>query len=245
MNNTDTPTIQKETTTYSPRSGWQDHPLAVAAIAVAATIGLAVIIFKEIVLPTQTASLTNEITNLKSSLAFKSKEISTLKNSKLDSQKQIANLQSQVNELNQKVYEAQNANLFSFGNPYPLGVGRAKIKDPISTLTTIYPEQQITQNDGYWSVRNQHKIFTDITYYFDESSPQKTITHIAFSMDYSKNNEDFLQTKLIETLGQPKTWKRKGFFSWETKSSAIVYKSDNDRFILMQEGFAPGYWSKE
>jgi len=233
--------------TLSTTSSWKDHPLVVASIAVAGTIALAVLLVKDVILPTQTATLTNQVASLTSRVASLSAEVSSLRESKADADKKVARLQTQLADLDRKHSEAQHANLFSFGNPYPVGLGQVKVGDPISSLAAVYPEKIIEKNEnGYWSINNQHKVFAHITYYYDEKAPKSPITHILFSIGYTVTVRDaFLQGKLVESLGAPKQWKRKGYFSWATQAKITVYKSDSMSFILMKESSQPGTWSKE
>lgn len=224
----------------SKSSSWKDHPIVVAAMAVAGTIALGVLLVKEVILPTHTAALTNEVASL-------SAEASSLRASKADTDDELAKLQTQVAELDRKLAQAQHANLFTFGSPYPVGVGQVRVGDPISSLTTIYPATLIDKNEiGYWSVNNQHKVFNSIVYYYDEKLPKNPITHIMFSVTYPVTVDDtFLQSKLVEALGAPKQWHRKGYFSWDTQANVTLYKNDEDSFIVMDNGSRPGAWPDE
>lgn len=219
---------------------WKDHPVVVAAMAVTGTIALAVLLVKEVILPTYTVSLTNQVTSL-------SAEVSSLRSSKEDAENKLSHLQTQVGELERKLSQAQHANLFVFGSPYPTGLGQIKVGDPISSLDNIYPTTLIEkQENSYWSINDQHKIFNRITYYYDEKLPQHPITHILFNIGYPITIDNaFLQSKLIEVLGVPKRWQSKGYYSWNTQAKVNVYKSDESSFMVMDEGARPGYWPDE
>jgi hypothetical protein len=216
---------------------WKDHPIVVAAVAVAGTIGLAVLLVKEVILPTYTASLTNKIASL-------SAEVFDLRASKKGAEEKLSYLQTQVDELEGKLTQAQYANLFMFGSPYPVGFGQVQVGEPVSKIDTVYPVAFIDkQESGYWTVSDQHKLFNRITYYFDEKLPQKPITHILFFISYpAKVDENFLQNKLVEVLGVPKQWDRKNYFSWNTQAKVDVYKNGQDEFIVMEKGSRPGFW---
>jgi hypothetical protein len=228
------------TPTPSATSSWKDHPLVVASAAVAGTIALGVLLVTEVILPTQTAALANQVTAL-------SAEASSLRESKVDANKKLEHLQSQVADLDRKLSDAQHSNLFSFGNPYPVGLGQVRVGDPISSVAAVYPENAINKNENsYWSVNDQHKLFNNITYYFDEKVPKSPITHILFSIVYPVTADDaFLQGKLVEALGTPKQEHKKGFFSWSTQAKAVVYKYSSNSFILMDKNHSLGMWPKE
>lgn len=221
-------------------SNWKDHPVVVASMAVAGTVALAVLLVKELILPTHTAALTNQVASLSS-------EVSSLRAYKKEAEKKLAQIEAQVTQLDRRLFQAQHANLFSIGNPYPVGVGQIRVGDPISNIAAIYPEIAIKKNEnGYWSIEDRHKIFSYITYYFDESQPKNPITHIRFSAAYSDEiSDDFLQEKLIESFGGARHWKRKGFFSWKTSANVVVYKNDNKSYLVMQDDSRPGFWPDE
>lgn len=206
-------------------------------MAVAGTIVLAVLIVKEVILPTHTAAMTNQVAAL-------SAEVSSLRASKADADNKLAQIRTQVAELDRKLSQAQHANLFSLGSPYPVGVGQVRVDDPISSLTTTYPDALIEKNEnGYWSVNDQHKVFNSIVYYYDEKIPNNPITHIMFSFGYPLTvDATFLQGKLVEVLGAPKQWQRKGYFSWNTQANVTLYKDDEESFIVMRNGSRPGSW---
>ncbi|HAU4909017.1 TPA: hypothetical protein F3P23_19860 [Aeromonas hydrophila] len=67
-------------------SNWKEHPIVVAAVAVSGTIALAVLLIKEVILPTHTAALTNQISSL-------SAEVSSLREDKKSTKKTISILQ--------------------------------------------------------------------------------------------------------------------------------------------------------
>lgn len=227
-------------TPLSTASNWKDHPIAVASMAVAGTIALAILLVKEVILPTHTAALTNQVASL-------SAEADSLRTSKADTDKKLTQLQAKIAELDRKLIEAQHANLFAFGNPYPVGFGRVRVGDPISNLTALYPETQIEKNEnGYWSVNDQHKVFNHVTYYYDEKLPKNPITHILFSIGYPVTVDGtFLQGKLVEALGVPKQWQKKGFFSWDTQAEVTVFKRSETDLIVMKKDSRPGIWPKE
>ncbi|WP_429234110.1 coiled-coil domain-containing protein [Aeromonas salmonicida] len=239
-------------------SNWKEHPIVVAAVAVSGTIALAVLLIKEVILPTHTAALTNQISSL-------SAEVSSLREDKESTKKTISILQENISSLNKdisrnqhshlekisdledKLTQAQLANLFSFGNPYPSGLGVVRIGDSIEKVLTTYPESSVEKdNNGYWTVKDQHKIFNRIVYYYDKKHSHNQISHISFTVRYPLTiNEKLLQEKLIEALGTPKEWSMEDFFSWNTQAGVTLFKDSNDGFLLMRNDYFPGYWPNE
>lgn len=248
------------TTQAATSSSWKEHPIVVAAIAVSGTIALAVLLIKEVIIPTHTAALTNKISSL-------SAEVSSLHQDKENSSKTIYTLKEkistferelssdkqkyleQIAKLEEKLTQAQLANLFSFGNPYPSGLGLVRVGDSIQKVLMTYPEDVIGKdNDGYYTIKDQHKIFNHIVYYYDKKDPNNKISHISFSVRYPYSiNDTLLQEKLVETLGTPKEWSRKGYYSWDTGAGAgaTVFKDDKYGYILMSHDYFPGYWPDE
>lgn len=227
----------------SPASpSWKDHPLAVAAIAVAATIALAVLLVKEVILPTHTASLGNQVSALTS-------QVAALGQAKAEGVTSLEQLQSEFAEerhknatLEQRLSEAQLSNLFAPQNPYPTGLGLVKVGQSVEEVSRAYPPESVQMNDDYWTVKDQHRLFTHITYFFDEKSKTKAISHILFQGSSQKNiGDDYLQQKLAEALGAPKQWSKANHYTWQTKT-ATLYKRDPRNFVLMLGAWKPNYW---
>lgn len=238
--------VPKKIPTYQPpvgvsapaptSSSWKDHPLVVASIAVAATIGLAVLLFKEVILPTHSVSLSNQITSLTNELQIlrKKSEADVQSIGDLSAKLEAANRRAE--NLEQSLTKARISNLFSSGNPYPIGLGRIQVGQSIEQVTLAYPTASIKKSDGYWSVENQHPFFESIVYYYDEEEKSKIVTHISFRRLFrSKVGDSFLQEKLTEALGPPKSWSRTNFYSWQM-SKLTVYMSDPTSMILMPAG---------
>jgi len=224
------PTVSTETPT--PASSWKDHPLRVAAASAAVTASVLIALFGTWILPTQTASLKNQIDALSAAGAKDT-----------NSAKQIADLKAQAADLERKLSAAQLPNLFFVGDPYPAGLGRVRVGDPISRVAAVYPDSAITKYEGYWTVEDQHAVFNHIAYYFDEKRRDNSITAIMFHVAYPTSSVK-LQDKLVASLGAPKEW-HGGNFSWATRDKVTVFKSVNAYFVLMREGRVPGDWPKE
>lgn len=185
---------------------------------------------------------------------------------------EVASLRASVSAQAQKVVELEMGRLFDYANPYPVGFQQIHILDSIEKVNEYYPEAQINKSrPAYWSVDIEHALFDNITYYFDhaaETPESKVIYMIAFAMrdfefenrqsqaridvDPSKSpqtttvSDDFLVTKLNETLGTPLSWKEgeETAYAWTTPYEVTAYISPylTDRVILALEGVTPGTW---
>ena len=224
---------------------WKNHPIVVAAVAVSAAIGLCVIIIKEIILPTYTAHLNNTIKELQTTNNNIVSENTRLKEHIIELKNKLDISEEKESNLLSKLELAQQENLFSSETPYPLGLGQIKIGDPVSLIFKSYPIDSIEISKyGYIDVNNQHEIFTQATYYADDiKNKNSEITHVSYGIDFKKGlSKDFLQMKLIDSFGMPKKWVWDDYYSWMTKSKIIIYKSSNNRMLLMPEGFKPRMW---
>jgi hypothetical protein len=212
---------------------WKDHPLAVSALAVAGTITIGIILVNEIILPTRTAQLTNQITDLPK-LKQSVKELTAASEEK---DKQISDLKEQLQLLQQK-------NLFLLGNPYPTLFSKVHIGDPISALDSAYPAAKIDKSrDGYWNVELTYGAINSATYFYDENSKNKVITHVGFRLNFSLQlTPSFLQDKLIEAFGTPSKQPRAEFYEWDNLKSSVIFKSDDNYYMLLPKETRPGYW---
>lgn len=250
---------QKTTNTLSPamvtvpsKPSWKDHPIIIAATSAIAGFGFCILIVKEVLLPTQTAQLNNEIATLKNTINTLKGEIASLvaenrglHGTKTVSEKEVRNLQAELDTAEKKITQAQIVNIFASGNPYPNGLDHIQIGHPISSVSESFPVSDIIRNeDGYWSVSTKHNIFHHVTYYYDDSKPSKPITHILFSMQANNLENEFLQNKLTAALGTPTKWKKNNQYSWATQYKATAYKESAFSYLLMRDGYKPALWKQ-
>jgi hypothetical protein len=148
--------------------------------------------------------------------------------------------------------EAQHANLFHSGSPYPVGFSKVRVGDAISNVEKQYPAETIDKSrDRYWTVKVPGSLIDALTYYFDETDKQRTITHISVSLDMisdevrATEGKDFIVAKLTEILGPP-TIERNEFYSWAAPSSEGVFcdcaGSYVTSYLIMKTGYRPAYW---
>jgi hypothetical protein len=224
-----------------PPRNWKDHPLVAATLGVTGTIALAVVLVKEVILPTHTASLTNQIATLtaeKTALLRGSAETDQI----IRSQKQtLEGSEQKIAALEQQLHEARVNNLFESGNPYPIGLGGVRIGQKISEVSRVYAGKKIEEDDGYFALDVNHPVFSHLTYYFNPRD--KIITHILFhGQYYSKLGDTFLQQKFVHAFGSPRTWAKPEYYSWTFANAITIYKSNPKNYVLMGGNFTPNRW---
>lgn len=194
----------------------RNHPIAIAGTVAIAVFGVMVTYFTQVAIPTQTAQLQNEIAALKKQLNIPDEQTAKALT------RQVSNLEAELKIANRKVAELQLTNLFALGNPYPIGLGQIKIGDSFESISKLYPESAIDRKGGWWSVKGQHKAFSQVTYYLDRNAKEKRVTHILFHFDLD-SPPGVLQAKLVEALGQPS--------SSGPKKDCVKWKLDQRLFV--------------
>ena len=164
---------------------WKDHPVSIAALAVAGTIAVGVLLYKEVILPTHTLSLQNELSSAENRLARSSQENIRL-NEELSSLKQaIGKLKEENSFLEIKISKIEATNLLSTENPYPPGLDQVRIGDPFKKIKLVYDKKEfpkvsvdIKPDKRFVVVNNAHSFFKGITYYIDENDPDCSSPHL-------------------------------------------------------------------
>src|ERR1700722_11911754 len=206
-------------TTANPTS-WKEHPVVTAAIAAAGAIGFTILIFKEIVIPTETASLQNEIAALHQQISAKDDKLRSIP----DLTKQISDLKEALENTKTKLADVQLINLFQFGSPYPIGIDFFQIGDSMQSITKAFPPESIDRShSSYWSVKQNGKVFIVVTYYFDKDAADKRVQHMLMFFDSSFDK--LLQAKLIEALGQP-TVPKPNCYIWKANQKLYAIKEN-------------------
>lgn len=231
-------------------SSWKEHPVVIATTVAVATTVFVVKVMDEVVIPTRTASLTNqidslntEVRNLKDQLANKTAELDSANSS-------IRAKNSEVRDAQSKLYSAQVGHLFVTGNPYPIGLGLVKIGDSVDRVAEVFSEKSLDKSqaeEGLISVEDQHKVFKRVTYFFNVDAERKVVTHISFHTgNYLHSlNERLVQNKLIEAFGVPRTWSKKDHYSWVVQGQLSILKNDNEGYVLIPNGLYTMSWPKK
>lgn len=191
------------------------HPLVVIALAVIGTFGFSY----QFVLPIMTAKLQNDVDKIPGY------------------EKQIDEDNVKIDELNKKLQQiesqltvAQNANLFTHDDPYPIGLGKLRIGDSIDNLITMYGEKDLEKKEGFWTIKNAHSFFDEITYYYNDESPKKEITHINFESNIDIKKKNSLQEILENKFGAPIRLKN-DCYAWNLPNG-LIYKIGSFSYIL-------------
>ncbi|MEH2513425.1 hypothetical protein V1291_004779 [Nitrobacteraceae bacterium AZCC 1564] len=192
---------------------WKDHPVVIAALSCAAGIAFA----HQFIFPAMTASLQNEIADLK-------KQVSDAGISK----ERIKSLEEKLKKSEADAASAQAANMFSLQNPYPMGLGALKLGDSLDAIERSFPGAEIEKKSGYWSVKNPTSQYSDATYFFDRRAQNKRVRSIMFFLKANAPNR-FLQSKLTDALGQPTiSGPKADCYIWKVNDTTFV-KNENSR----------------
>ena len=210
-------------TDSSGRTGWKDHPLAVAVAAAAATLGLVVLVFEKIVFPTQTAALQNELAELRKELTASTQRVDTKTNEADKAQRLTENLKTQLQAAQTQLVTAQLTNLFEPNNPYPAGLGSVKLGDPRDNISKAFPNATVQRASGFWSVSGIHPIF-DATYYYTRLDDTFVIYQISFWSKLEKLTSEILSQKLKDVLGLPTVGPKQGCYLWTMQKTNLVQK---------------------
>ncbi|MGN5537818.1 hypothetical protein [Alcaligenes sp. Lyrl_28] len=233
---------------------WHEHPVYVAAVAVAGTIGLSVLLYKEVLLPAQMAARDFKIEELR-------RGIDLLTNQKFDLEQQLRQagtlnsattkkFEEKLNQVNSELIkttttlnEYKIGNLFFNGSPYPIEFGKVKVGQSIHLVSQKYPDAQLEKMDGYWSAKVEHPYFSNVAFYFFEKD-DNPIYQIRYSARYSTDvGPDFLQNHIELILGDPLAVSERHFI-WSAQQNLAIYKDEDHAFVLGKQGQPPGGWER-
>jgi hypothetical protein len=196
--------------------GWKDHPVVIAALSCAAGLVFAY----QVIVPTVTASLQNEVIDLKKQIADSGV-----------SKDRIKSLEDRLQKSEVAAASAQAANMFALGNPYPSGLGTPRLGDTLDIVENKFATSKIEKKSGFWSVDKPATNISSVAYYFDKAAKEKRIFGILFipSHDFPKGT---LHSKLVDALGQPiVAGPKPGCFIWKIDEKQFV-KETNDYFHI-------------
>jgi hypothetical protein len=238
-------------------SEWRNHPVVIAAVSASAALVLALGYFSQVALPTQTAKL--EIALLKSNervdkadkaLADAQGRIASdvAATSKLQSEAKAAD--ARIKLLEGQLTVANTSNFLSPGNPYPVGIGLARIGMPLKQVLAIYAgnETEWDADESYLTVKIKNHPISEATYFIDEKS--KSVSHIMFRMAFRYPDPhpfpaEFLRNRLLEALGQPAARPRPTYYRWNVANHWNVFMSDDDNYVVMKSTDVLAMWPDE
>ncbi|MGK7055069.1 hypothetical protein AB4853_01195 [Bradyrhizobium sp. 1050_B9_N1_2] len=168
---------------------WQDHPVVIAIGS-----GAAALIFAQtVIFPTMTASLQNEVSSARS----QTQEVAALR-------EQLKKATEDTAKAKLELKAAQINNVFSVGNPYPIGLSKVKIGDSPEAILGNYPEEKVTKNvASYWSIKLDHATFREVTCFFDRPKNLKDRKIRALLFFTTEQSSGIIRDKLTEALGNP------------------------------------------
>jgi len=201
---------------------WREHPVAVVMAAAGSVATFIILVFTTVITPTMTASLQNEVISLRRQLSDDGGDMSALR-------KKIEGLETELKITKGRLAEEQLGNDFLIpGSPYPTGLSKIRIGDPLDDIAKTFPESSIERRMSWWAVKGQHAIFTQLTYYFDRSAKDKHVTQMLFFFDPKVVPTAAIRGKVIEALGRP--------FSEGPKINCSIWKVDQKLFLQVEEG---------
>lgn len=159
---------------------WKDHPVIILAAAFAAGAALAI----STLIPIYTTVLQNKNAELQNQLSAEK-----ARNLNIDKLKQAyRSLNNKYNDIRHDLLVAENKNVFSGKNPYPIGVGHVKLGDSVDKIILNYDSNSIEleKDKRYYAVYNQHNVFKSIYYFFNGN---KTVEGIIF--DCAEKNDRY------------------------------------------------------
>jgi Sec-independent protein translocase protein TatA len=215
----------------SQEKRWQDHPVIIAIISGAAALVFAY----NVLFPTLTASLQNELSSLRSQVQETTSLKDQLKKAQDEAKNEKQKMEAAAKTEKDKLMASQMTNLFSLGNPYPVGFGKIKLGDSITAITNVYADARIDRKAAdYWGVKPDHPIFRDLVYFFDRTTDLKDRRVRAILFFGKESISGILQDKLIEALGQPiSPGPKPECYIWAIDKSLFVKKDVPANFALL------------
>ncbi len=212
---------------------WKSNRAIVAIIAGAAVFG-----FCEVyVVPIHTQALKNE-------MAANSESVARAK----ATEERASTLERQLKDALGRVKALEQPNLFSLGNPYPVGLGLVKIGQSVDDVEKAYVGAKIKKETRYWTLKDFHSVFTSVTYHFGEDSAAKKITFISFVPAGGRDN-NFLINKLVEVLGPPTDAANPNNSSgWRIDNAKLGVYFDTQvvtSYMIMNLDFYSSWWPRK
>lgn len=213
--------------------------------AVAATIGLLVLIYKEVLLPTHTLNLQNQINAQTAETSALKAKIEPLEKANISQKEQIGVLQTKLREL-------QSGSVFVPGNPFPIGYSAIRFGQPISDVEKVYPADSIDKGEerGFWTVKLDHPVLSSAVYYFTTDKQQRSfIYQISFHFRRDPNSSieqdtDALIARMTQVLGPPASNPRQRLFLWNAPDKTHIYVINYPSITIAPEPIQPGGWPR-
>ncbi|GAB3757279.1 hypothetical protein GCM10028796_01160 [Ramlibacter monticola] len=226
------------------KGSWKESPLVVATAAVSGKLTATIAVFLQVVLPTREAELKNEITELTKAQTRVQAKLDE-KDSELKSvQANLVATKARADSLQAELRVALTSQLFNANDPYPNGLRAVRVGERIDAVPKMYPKATIDRStNGVLVLKDYHPTFSTVSFFFDESDANRQITHIAFEIkkgpDYAS---EFLQRKLRDALGEPRSGVKPDQFGWVRAGGAGTFKADAYSYLIAKDGVTPQWW---
>lgn len=158
-------------------------------------------------------------------------------------QKEVARLKSREEHLSSLLLEARTVEMFVPGTGYPSGFATAKVGMKEADVYAAYPKGAVEVEEmGYLTVNLANSPFGHAVYYFDESGPDRRVSHIRFSLklNYGKERQDIVK-RISENLGKPLMVTTQ-YYAWPARDGTDVLVTDSDGLMIIRQGHRPTYW---
>jgi hypothetical protein len=211
------------------------------------TAGIVSFFFDKYVVPLAILQTKNEF----SELSQKSKENES---ENLELKSQIAKLKTDLQAEGEVVSAAkikiallESGNLFMPSSPYPAGLGKIRIGDPVDALKNIYAASAITwpnedEGEHKAEVETGNSFFTRADYNYEPKS--RKIVGISFTANYL-TAQGILLSKLSDSFGLPTTSKPKGMYKWRLSQTINAYLMTPTLYLIVSSDRAPLLWPQD
>ncbi|WDM64827.1 hypothetical protein [Stenotrophomonas forensis] len=222
---------------------WTKHPVLVVGGAVSATLVICLTYFNQFALPQRTARLEDQAANATEEAGKLKEELVAQEQLTERTQKEVTRLKSREEHLSSLLLEARTVDVFVPGTGYPSGFATAKVGMKEADMHSAYPKGAVEVEEmGYLTVNLANSPFGRAVYYFDESGPDRRVSHIRFSLklNYGKEHQDIVK-RISESLGKPLMVTTK-YYAWPARDGTDVLVTDSDGLMIIRQGHRPTYW---
>lgn len=209
-----------------PQTDWKDSRIVIAALSVAGTATF----MSTVVVPVTTAALTAKL----EALAPADEKIRRL-------EKELAENKAALAVAKTLVAEATVKTPFLPGSVYPVGLDRIHIGSTREQVVEAYPNGNWTDDD-YVSVPTDHKLFSQITYYFDGDKKNRHVSMILFhpQLDAPLNHEA-IKNRVAILFGPPTATGRRGQTWWKATARESIEMDPPNSYTVKAANNIP-FW---
>ncbi|WP_148663450.1 hypothetical protein [Bosea vaviloviae] len=243
----------------------KDQPIYILGLTILASVSATAAFYEKFLVPARDPNAIQRATILQSQLDTSQRLVAEIQplqqrlhKAEADFADRSAKLEAEVKvakeaavkalaEAKARIQDAEWANTFAIGSSYPVGLERVGVGETAERLAAAFPGKAIDRTkESYHSIdQTGHAVFDRVTFYFDDGSKDKRITHISYwsrALDGRSKDDDWLSTRLAVSLGPPKVWGQ-GYYSWEPKGPVHTFVRLG-QLLIMRAGLRPNGWPK-